>query len=307
MSSKRQPIALDYRITLRGILTLHADQAFHSSPILTRINMSEQLPDQVLIPISDAIKMLEKAGRQIMSLSQHPVDASLVAIEHHQFKQLEVVLARIPPKQMHIDSVDMHHAEKIEVQETERVLKKMAPIADKIIQKKITAEQVMSTIHNDAQPGYAKKVLKTLITSGNVFVTNEQSTGSIADSQGDTSFKAKGDSIHELVIDITQINLAERKIDAILLRAVSTDSYFHAEQVSRPVIHLKISDAANMFCLLQAASLNWSIQVRIQTDIQFKQNKMIYNGVLVDIPNHEDLLQSLQAAATQKQRELFES
>ena len=307
MPSEHHLFTQDHRITLRAILNHQEGQPVHSYTLITRIAMPEQLPDQALIPISDAIKMLEKAGRQIISLSQHPADASIVAIEHHQFKHLEVVLARAPSKQTRIDSVDMKHAEKIEVQETDRVLKKMAPIANKIIQKKITAEQVMSAIHDDAQPIYAKKALKTLVTSGNVFVSDKQSTMNISETQGDTSFKAKGDSIHEIVIDITQINLAERKIDAALLRAVSTDSYFQVEQMSHPVIHLKVPDAADMFFLLQAASLNWPIQVRIQADIQFQQNKMIYNGVLVDIPNQEDLLQSLQAAATQKQRELFES
>ena len=77
--------------------------------------------------------------------------------------------------------------------------------------------------------------------------------------------------------------------------------------MSRQLIHLKISDSANMFCLLQAASLNWPIQARIKMDIQFKQQKLIFNGVLIEIPDQEKLIQTLQQATTKKQKELFET
>jgi hypothetical protein len=208
---------------------------------------------------------------------------------------------------MHIDSTDKHQTGKLEAKEAERVMKKMDLVAQKISRKTISAEEVMKEIHDDAQPTYAKKVLKTLLASENTFVSSTQSINKHETLKEEKSCAVIGQSIHELIIDITQFNLADRKVDAILTRTVSANSYFEHDQMSRQLIHLKILDSANMFCLLQAASLNWPIQARIKMDIQFNQQKIMFNGVLIEIPDQEKLIQTLQQATTKRQKELFET
>lgn len=307
MAIECRQVTPDHCITLRAILNPQAGLTTHSYPAIACTAMSDLLPNKNLIPFQDAIKLLDKAASQLQSFSQHSADSSFVGIEHHQLQQLEVVLAHLPSSQMHIDSTDKHQTGKLEAKEAERVMKKMDLVAQKISRKKISAEEVMKEIHDDAQPTYAKKALKTLLASENTFVSSTQSINKHETLKEEKSCTVIGQSIHELIIDITQFNLADGKVDAILARTVSANSYFEHDQMSRQLIHLKILDSANMFCLLQAASLNWPIQARIKMDIQFKQQKLIFNGVLIEIPDQEKLIQTLQQATTKKQKELFET
>lgn len=258
-----------------------------------------------ITPISTAIQLLLDTEKTLQSYNSHPPDQSVVGVPTDDLARLQLVVARTPSRQPSVLESSFQDEAAREVQTTRELVNRFTPVSRSITEGAASAETVMETLHAEADPSRARRVLwaqvkgqATVISDGQILAkgTPEPSSGSVS---------VPGQDVHQIQVDILRSDRERSSFKVKLLKTLSATTLFKPADCGTQVLLLDVPDRADFFLIGQSMALGWPVAISVSVDVVLSARGVEYRATLLVIPKSAELAKRLSSAVAAHTLELF--
>lgn len=304
ISRRECPRLGPYCITGRSPLHPREKVVIDDTQLLQELSLPCDMTRHIT-PISTAVQLLLDSEKALQSYSSHPPDQSLVGVPTDDLARLQLVLARTPSRQPSVLEESFQEEAAREAQMTREIVSRITTVSQAITEGAVSAETVMETLHAEADPSKARRVLWAQVKGQATVISDGQilAKGSAEPSPGSVS--VPGQDVHQIQVDILRSDRERSSFKVKLLKCLSSTTLFKPADCGTQVLQLDVPDRAAFFLMGQSMALGWPVAISVSVDVVLSARGVEYRATLLAIPKSAELAQRLSSAVAAHTLELF--
>jgi hypothetical protein len=258
-----------------------------------------------VIAMSDALECIAAAEKTLREVSSHPRDLSQVVVDAKALEEVEIMLLRLPNRQMDISGQDGKAQTEEEVAVSVSLAKQIKPLIAQVRAATVSAEEIFQSLTKFPNPDHARRLfVGALKSEATISHANEVLITSSSEDAGKISIPAKNPQ--NLKIRLIKLDSEKNNVVAQLVGINSASEIFAATDIGYKTVSVDVVDSSHFFLLHQASALKMPVDVTAVLDLAISGKGYGYSGSLVSIKDASQLAIRLQTLMTERVKSLFE-
>jgi hypothetical protein len=248
------------------------------------------------------IQSLQTAVKSLRRINGHPPENTFFGVRLEDVQNLEVVCARIEKTQRDCFDPTLDTTAKNEADLAQKMLKRMAPLADRARTKSLSAEKLVEAINTEIDPALAR--LQFMAHGKNLSAVYDEEHVVMAPATSSLPTHYNSTKSYDFKIKVVEFNAMDRTATFLVIEALSEQPFFRENEHHRHAL-VSIPLKNDQVLIGLAASLGVTVAVRLALNLNLGKRGFQFSGNLVCFVDKATLTQDIHAAITDQTVGLF--